>query len=111
MIRSTCDSIADVVKRKSVGSGRLEYGGQRSYLEKPNRPPLLSESWAKQDGKLVRYSLAYIDFNLYRKDNGRVLGYDNAHGFHERHLIGRRISFSFKATRPRPSGSSASPRL
>lgn len=41
-------------------------------------------------GKTVvtRYNLAYINHVLYRGDNGRVLGFDNAHGFHHRHYMG-----------------------
>jgi hypothetical protein len=38
--------------------------------------------------RTVKYNLAFIHFPLCRKDNGRVLGYDNAHGFHERHYMG-----------------------
>lgn len=37
---------------------------------------------------MVRYNLAYINHALYSKDNGRVLGYDNAHGTHHRHFKG-----------------------
>ena len=35
-----------------------------------------------------RYNLAFINHLLYPGDNGRVLGYDNAHGRHERHFKG-----------------------
>ncbi len=37
---------------------------------------------------MVKYNLAYIDFHLCQSDNGRVVGYDNAHGFHEKHFKG-----------------------
>lgn len=30
-------------------------------------------------GEIVKYNLAFINHNLYQGDNGRVLGYDNAH--------------------------------
>lgn len=46
-------------------------------------------------GKIVKYSLAYIDFSIYAGDNGRVLGYDNAHGFHERHYMGKVEQIAF----------------
>jgi hypothetical protein len=49
------------------------------------------EVWGyRERGKTVvtRYNIAYINHELYRKDNGRVLGYDNAHGFHHRHHMG-----------------------
>lgn len=39
-------------------------------------------------GRLRRYSLVYINPSLYARDNGRVLGYDNAHGYPHRHFMG-----------------------
>ncbi|XLZ69292.1 hypothetical protein ABT364_22580 [Massilia sp. SR12] len=39
-------------------------------------------------GKLWRYSLVYINPAINSRDNGRVLGYDNAHGYPHRHLMG-----------------------
>ena len=36
----------------------------------------------------MRYNLAFVQHLLCREDNGRVLGYDNAHGRHERHWMG-----------------------
>lgn len=39
-------------------------------------------------GQVSRYSMAYINHNICRKDNGRVLGYDNDHGYHHRHYMG-----------------------
>ena len=41
-----------------------------------------------EKGVLVRYSLAYINTNICNDDNGRVLGYDNDHGYHHRHNMG-----------------------
>ncbi len=41
-----------------------------------------------ETGNITRYNLAYINHRLYAKDNGRVVGYDNAHGFHHRHFMG-----------------------
>lgn len=40
-------------------------------------------------GKMWRYSLVYINPAIYARDNGRVLGYDNAHGYPHRHLFGK----------------------
>ena len=44
-----------------------------------------------QDGKTVvtRYNLAYINRLICQKDNGRVLGFDNAHDYHHRHYMGK----------------------
>ncbi|KAB2318970.1 transcriptional regulator [Betaproteobacteria bacterium SCN1] len=39
-------------------------------------------------GRVTRYNLAYINHNLFAGDNGRVIGYDNAHGSHHRHYFG-----------------------
>jgi hypothetical protein len=37
---------------------------------------------------VVKYNLVFIHPGLCQQDNGRVLGYDNAHGHHERHWMG-----------------------
>jgi hypothetical protein len=37
---------------------------------------------------MTRYNLAYINHVICGVDNGRVVGYDNAHGYHHRHLMG-----------------------
>lgn len=44
-----------------------------------------------EKGKTVvtRYNLAYINPLIFSGDNGRVLGYDNAHGEHHRHYMGQ----------------------
>jgi len=58
------------------------------------------EVWEDEAGVVVRYNLAFLNPFLTSGDNGRVLGYDNAHGEHHRHFFGRteRISAtSFEA--------------
>jgi hypothetical protein len=40
-------------------------------------------------GRLLRYSLVLIDTQNQAADNGRVLGYVNAHGYHHRHHLGK----------------------
>ena len=37
---------------------------------------------------MTRYNLAYINPAVYQADNGRVLGFDNAHDYHHRHYMG-----------------------
>lgn len=49
---------------------------------------LRREVWVGQDGKVTRYNLAYINHQLFQGDNGRVVGYDNAHNYHHRHYFG-----------------------
>ncbi len=44
---------------------------------------------------MTRYSLAYIDPMIFPGDNGRVLGYDNAHGWHHRHFMGEESQYEF----------------
>ena len=47
--------------------------------------------WGYVDkGKTVvaRYNLAYINHAICQGDNGRVLGFDNAHDTHRRHYMG-----------------------
>jgi Family of unknown function (DUF6516) len=52
--------------------------------------------WYKVNSKgKLRYSLAYINFRLCGIDNGRVLGYDNNHGYHHRHYLGKEEPYEF----------------
>jgi len=46
------------------------------------------EVWKDEDGRVVRFNLAFINFHLFAGDNGRVLGYDTAHGLAHRHFAG-----------------------
>ena len=58
------------------------------------------EVWGyKENGKTVitRYNLTYINHAIHRRDNGRVLGFDNAHGYHHRHFMGRVESVEFES--------------
>jgi hypothetical protein len=49
---------------------------------------LREEVWVDGSGEVVRYNLAFLLPHLVSVDNGRVLGFDNAHGIHERHDLG-----------------------
>jgi hypothetical protein len=42
-----------------------------------------------EDGKVVAYNLVYVNRKLFSRDDGRVLGYDNSHGYHHRHYLGK----------------------
>lgn len=46
-------------------------------------------------GRIGRYSFAYINFNIHTQDNGRVLGYDNCHGYHHKHYFGKEEKIDF----------------
>jgi hypothetical protein len=56
---------------------------------------LKEEVWQDQDGRVVKYSLAYINPAICGRDNGRVPGYDNSHDHHHRHVMGRQEAFAF----------------
>jgi hypothetical protein len=56
---------------------------------------LRREVWVNGKGKVVRYNLAYINHKIFQGDNGRVVGYDNAHGYH--HLMGVVEPVKFKS--------------
>ena len=66
---------------------------ERHELKPSSGGGLLSyEVWGfKERGKTVitRYNLAYINHAIHGRDNGRVLGFDSAHGYHHRHFMGK----------------------
>jgi hypothetical protein len=49
---------------------------------------LREEVWVNSKDEVVRYNLAFVVPHISGIDNGRVLGFDNAHGTHERHYMG-----------------------
>jgi hypothetical protein len=49
---------------------------------------LREEVWVNSKNEVVRYNLAFIVPHILSIDNGRILGFDNAHGNHERHFMG-----------------------
>jgi hypothetical protein len=72
---------------------------QTSYLTGKRRGAILKEEVWFQAGRVVKYSLAYINPRLSAVDNGRILGYDNAHGQHHRHYRGRSQLIQFSSYR------------
>ena len=66
---------------------------ERFELKPKSGGGLLSyEVWGyMEQGQTVitRYNLAYINHVIFRGDNGRVLGFDNAHDYHHRHYMGK----------------------
>src|ERR1035437_6362677 len=57
---------------------------------------LREEVWVDGKDQVIFYNLAFLMPHLTGIDNGRVLGYDNAHGFHERHFMGETKPVDFK---------------
>lgn len=81
---------------------------ERFELKAKSGGGLLSyEVWGyRQRGQVIvtRCNLAWIKHAVFAGDNGRVLGFDNAHGYHHRHCMGKvePVQFvSFEATQER----------
>ena len=73
----------DVQIPRRVGGGVLK---ERVIRDLPSR-------------KVVQYALAYINPLIFSGDNGRVLGYDNSHGFSHKHFVGQMTPEPFPAMR------------
>ena len=71
---------------------------ERFYLSQARGGGMLRrEIWGDDRQKrIARYNLAYINPAIYPGDNGRVLGYDSAHGRHHRHYRGKVTVVSFE---------------
>jgi hypothetical protein len=70
-------------------AGLTKVVDERLYPSEANGGGLLRrEIWVDGQGRVIRYSLAYINPLMHAGDNGRVLGYDWAHGHHHRHYRG-----------------------
>lgn len=58
--------------------------------DKRGNGKLRREIWVDDaTGRVKRYNLTYINHSLHAGDNGRVIGYDNAHDSHHRHFFGK----------------------
>jgi hypothetical protein len=57
---------------------------------------LREKVWVNAKNEVVKYNLAFLLPHVFAGDNGRVLGYDNAHGIHERHYQGSVEEVPFK---------------
>jgi hypothetical protein len=63
---------------------------ERFYLSSTKGGGMIRrEVWIDERGRVARYNLAYINYRIFTGDNGRVLGYDSAHGYHHRHYLGK----------------------
>ncbi len=72
-------------RKRPVWTTKLE----EHRLKGKRKGALLKEQVWFEDGKVAAYSLAYINPKRCLVDNGRVLGYDNRHGYHHRHFMGQ----------------------
>ena len=73
-----------------MAAGIRKAADERHYLSKAKGGGVLRrEIWVDGRGRVVRYNLSYINPLVYPGDNGRVRGYDSAHGQHHRHFRGK----------------------
>lgn len=56
---------------------------------------LIRKVWVNKQKDIVKYSLVYVNFRIFQGDNGRVLGYDNDHGYHHKHYLGKIMPITF----------------
>ena len=71
---------------------------ERFYLSSTKGGGILRrEIWADRRGRVVRYNLAYINHLVYAGHDGRVLGYDSAHGQHHGHYRGKVTTVGFES--------------
>lgn len=87
-----------------MGTGKNKQKNSRDFLivdeslglpKKTGNGLIRRQIWCDAEGNVTRYSLAYINSSSCREDNGRVLGYDNEHGYHHKHYFGKITPFNF----------------
>lgn len=78
--------------RRSKREKRID---ETLYLSGSRRGAVLKEEVWYEGENLVKYSLAYVNLRLCSVDDGRVLGYDNSHGHHHRHFMGKTEEIEF----------------
>ncbi len=65
------------------------------HLKGKRKGGYLKEVVRTVNAEVVGYALAYVNPRLCWVDNGRVLGYDNAHDYHHRHFRGEVTEVEF----------------
>ena len=78
------------MKRKMAGKLKFKKVVAEQFPIKPKRGGgiVKIDAWENNQRKVVKYSMAYINHQIFAEDNGRVLGYDNTHNYHHRHYFG-----------------------
>ena len=89
-------NIKKKVKKRKIKSERLAHDEVITLHKSKGNGTLKRRVWVDEDDTVTRYSLAYINHHIYTGDNGRVLGYDNAHNYHHRHYMGNTEPVEFK---------------
>ncbi|HLB58449.1 MAG TPA: DUF6516 family protein [Gammaproteobacteria bacterium] len=75
-------------KKTKQKSNRLLYDECTTLPKSKGNGQLIRKVSINEDNEITRYSLAYINHTICYDDNGRVLGYDNAHDYHHKHDMG-----------------------
>lgn len=70
------------------GKNKLVIDDSYAISRKKGNGVVTRKVWVDKSGDVVKYALAYINFNIMLNDSGRVLGYDNSHGYHHKHEMG-----------------------
>ena len=81
--------------KKKVKPDEVIYNENVVRLKGKRKGGYLKESVRMLKGEVIGYALAYINPRISWVDNGRVLGYDNAHDYHHRHFMGEVTKIEF----------------
>lgn len=84
-------------KKRKIRSERLFVDEVLTLHKSQGNGILKRRVWVNENDEVTRYSLAYINHHIHAGDNGRVLGYDNAHNYHHRHYMGEVEPVDFKS--------------
>ncbi len=77
------------------GKQFVKFIDESSPISKKNGGGVLrTTAWKDKDGNIVKYNISYINPSICAADNGRVLGYDNSHGYHHRHYWGEIVEIN-----------------
>ena len=94
-IKPTCDSMREMARRVRARKAVDEIDQVR--CKSGTIGIMREEVYVDQHSAVVKYNLVFVHFGLCQRDNGRVLGYDNAHGRHERHWMGTATPAKFSS--------------
>ena len=75
-------------KRAQPAKGKLAQSIESRPTKKKGGGVITLEVYTDDNDDVTSYRMAYINPLIFNDDNGRVLGYDNAHGEHHRHYFG-----------------------
>ncbi len=84
-----CYTVCMARKHKKKQSHTKVVNERYTFSKKQGGGSINIEAWEDTNGTVVKYNIAYINHALYQQDNGRVIGYDNAHNRHHKHYFGK----------------------